>query len=372
MIYIHIPFCKQRCIYCAFYSLATGADKQKYVDALCKELEIRKDYLPDRKIKTIYMGGGTPSILTPEQLAMIYDALQRHYDVSDVEEFTIEANPEQLTVDYLHTLRQLGFINRISMGVQTFDDDKLKMLNRRHTSAMAIEAVRNAQQIGFDNISVDLIYGIPGMTLQQWQHNLHTLSMLDVQHLSCYALTVEPGTMLDTLIQKGRIPQVDDDETIKHYNALQQWITDNGFVQYEISNYCKQGFEAKHNSRYWDSTPYLGVGAAAHSFDGCSRQWNIDNVDRYIEGVNTGALAYTAEQLSQKDRYNEYIMTALRTSKGLDKQVLATYPQYWEVGEKLLIQYICKGLVCETEYGYKLSDRGFLFADAIAADLFCL
>ena len=372
MIYIHIPFCKQRCIYCAFYSLATGVDKQKYVDALCKELEIRKDYLPDRKIKTVYMGGGTPSILTPEQLSMIYDALQRHYDVSDVEEFTIEANPEQLTVDYLHALRQLGFINRISMGVQTFDDDKLKMLNRRHTSAMAVEAVRNAQQIGFDNISVDLIYGIPGMTLQQWQHNLHTLSMLDVQHLSCYALTVEPGTMLDTLIQKGRIPQVDDDETIKHYNALQQWITDNGFVQYEISNYCKQGFEAKHNSRYWDSTPYLGVGAAAHSFDGCSRQWNIDNVDRYIEGVNSGALAYTAEQLSQKDRYNEYIMTALRTSKGLDKQVLAAYPQYWEVGEKLLIQYICKGLVCETEYGYKLSDRGFLFADAIAADLFCL
>jgi oxygen-independent coproporphyrinogen-3 oxidase len=178
--------------------------------------------------------------------------------------------------------------------------------------------------------------------------------------------------MLDTLIQKGRIPQVDDDETIKHYNALQQWIADNGFVQYEISNYSKQGFEAKHNSRYWDSTPYLGVGTAAHSFDGCSRQWNIDNVDKYIEGVNSGALAYTAEQLSQKDRYNEYIMTALRTSKGLDKQVLANYQQYWEVGEKLLTQYICKGLMCETEYGYKLSAQGFLFADAIAADLFCL
>lgn len=372
MIYIHIPFCKQRCIYCAFYSVATVSDKQKYVDALCKELECRTNYLPDRKITTIYIGGGTPSILSIEQLSKICHTIQSNYDIANVEEFTIEANPEQLTMDYLQALKQLGFVDRISIGVQTFDDDKLKILNRRHSSAMAVEAIKNAQKLGFNNISIDLIYGIPGMTLQQWQKNLDIVAGLNVQHLSCYALTVEQGTMLDTLIQKAKIPQVDDDETIKHYNALQRWIENNGFIQYEISNYCKQGFEAKHNSRYWDCTPYLGVGAAAHSFDGSSRQWNIDNVVAYIEGINNANPIYSAERLSQKDMYNEYIMTALRTAKGLDNDVLAKYRQYWSEAEKLLEKYIYNGMVLKTERGYKLSKQGFLFADAIAADLFCI
>lgn len=372
MIYIHIPFCKQRCIYCAFYSVATVSDKQKYVDALCKELECRTNYLPDRKITTIYIGGGTPSILSIEQLSKICHTIQSNYDIANVEEFTIEANPEQLTMDYLQALKQLGFVDRISIGVQTFDDDKLKILNRRHSSAMAVEAIKNAQKLGFNNISIDLIYGIPGMTLQQWQKNLDIVAGLNVQHLSCYALTVEQGTMLDTLIQKAKIPQVDDDETIKHYNALQRWIENNGFIQYEISNYCKQGFEAKHNSRYWDCTPYLGVGAAAHSFDGFSRQWNIDNVVAYIEGINNANPIYSAERLSQKDMYNEYIMTALRTAKGLDNDVLAKYRQYWSEAEKLLEKYIYNGMVLKTERGYKLSKQGFLFADAIAADLFCM
>lgn len=372
MIYIHIPFCKQRCIYCAFYSVASKSGIQEYVDALCKELVMRKSYLKTEKIETIYFGGGTPSVLSIAQLCQVYNVFKQNYDLSDLCEVTMEANPEQLTIDYLEDLKRLEFINRISIGVQTFDDYGLKILNRCHTGKMAIDAVNNAYKIGFDNITVDLIYGISGSDATQWQNNLNILETLNVKHLSCYALTVEPGTMLYTLIQKGKIANVDENEIIRQYDILIDWVKRNDFVQYEISNFAKPGYEAKHNSRYWNATAYMGVGAAAHSFNGSSRQWNIDNVVQYISAIDKGEIPCTIETLSEKDMYNEYVMTALRTTKGLESCMLNKYLHFWNDAEKYIDTYMRNGMMIKTETGYKLSEKGLLFADAIASDLFRL
>lgn len=367
MLYIHIPFCHRKCTYCAFYSTVSSGDRQAYVDALCQELRLRRQVM-EHPLHTVYWGGGTPSLLSIAQVEQIVATLRECYQTAEVVEATLEANPEDLTPDYLRDLSRIGFFNRISIGVQSFHDDDLRLLNRRHNARQAVEAVRNAVAAGFDNVSVDLIYGLPGQTVEAWQDNLCRLASLPVCHLSAYALTVEDGTMLARQIEEGRVLPADEEQVLLQYAALQQWTGDNGFAQYEVSNYCREGRRAIHNSRYWNRTPYLGVGAAAHSFDGQRRRWNVADVRRYVESVGRGPIAHEEEELGLKDAYNEYVMTALRTVEGIDKGVVP--PPFAVRLAQRIHRFIDEGLLVETPTHYRPTAEGLLHADGIAVALF--
>lgn len=367
MIYLHIPFCHRKCTYCAFYSVVTAGDRQAYVDTLCKELAMRR-HEAGHPVSTVYFGGGTPSVLSVGQLGQIVDVLAAHYDIAAVEEATLEANPEDLTPEYLHALAALGFFNRISIGVQSFSDSDLKLLNRRHSALQAVEAVHNAFDAGFDNISVDLIYGLPHSDKEQWRENLRQVEQLPVSHLSAYALTIEPGTILAKQVESGRIVTVGEEEVLRQYGALCMWAGEHGFEQYEISNFCHPGCKARHNSRYWDRTPYLGVGAAAHSFDGEYRRWNVADVKQYVESVAAGHIAHEEEQLGLKDAHNEYLMTALRTVDGIAKdKVMQPFAARLA---KEVQKFVDAGWVEETPTHYRPTAEGLLHADGMAAELF--
>lgn len=367
MLYLHIPYCHRKCTYCAFYSSVTSGNKQAYVDALCKELVSRRSELP-HPLRTVYWGGGTPTILTLAQISQIVGTIRSHYHTSQVEEVTIEANPEDLTPEFLNGLRDLHFFNRISIGIQSFCDSDLKMLNRRHNAQQALDAVHNAKAAGFDNISVDLIYGLPQQTLPQWLDNLHQLEQLPITHLSAYSLTVEEGTMLHLQIAQGRISPTNDDEAVAQYDALLLWAKSHDFEQYEISNFCRSGCRSKHNSRYWVRTPYLGVGAAAHSFDGNSRRWNVADAEAYIANVTNGHTYHESETLTPRDAYNEYIMTSLRTIDGIDKsQIPANFRSHFL---NTIQPFLADRLLEETETHFKPTPDGLLYADGVAAELF--
>ena len=368
IIYVHIPFCRQKCLYCAFYSLPrkSEADIDTYVDALCSEMEQRKDELGTEHAKTLYFGGGTPSLLTPSQLSKILDTLHRCYDLSQLEEFTFEANPEQLTKEYLLEIKTLG-VNRLSVGVQSFSDADLKLLNRRHTAQQAVQAVKTTQESGFDNISIDLIYGIPQS--DSWQSNLATVETLDVQHLSCYSLTLEQGTAYAKLVEKGKIHPCDEDAVISQYNTLIQWAKQNGFEQYEISNFCKSDRHSRHNSGYWDGTRYLGFGAAAHSYGGARRRWNVAEVATYIKGVKNGTSFSESEELTAADLFNEYLMTALRTTKGVEKSVLEQrFHDFASHFAEKARQFVLRGLLTDDGTVFRPTPQGLLMADAMAAE----
>ena len=367
MIYLHIPFCHRKCTYCAFYSAVTGSDKQDYVEALCSELR-RRCHEQEHPIRTIYFGGGTPTLLTLSQLQTITEALRTHYDTSQLEEVTIEANPEDLTPAYLHGLRNMHFFNRISIGVQSFRDSDLRLLNRRHDAQQALTAVQNASNAGFDNISIDLIYGLPNQTLADWQQNLRQLDPLPISHLSAYALTIEEGTMLYHQVQEGKVTPADEETVIAQYEALTAWANSHGFNQYEISNFCKPGQQAVHNSRYWNRTPYLGVGAAAHSFDGQRRRWNVADIKRYVSSANHGPIDHEEEELGLKEAHNEYLMTALRTTAGIDKRLVAS-PFAKRLAQEIQ-KFVSQGLLTETATHYQPTQQGLLHADGIAAELF--
>ena len=372
MIYIHIPYCKTKCVYCSFYSIAGQKNTLKYTDALCSELKTRKNYLPSTEIRTIYFGGGTPSVLEISTLKKIIQTLKDNYDLQNIEEITFEANPEHLTAEYLKELKSLNFINRLSIGVQTFDDKILKLINRRHTSKQALEAVRIAQAEGFNNISLDLIYGIPTQGNKEWNKNLDTISELAIQHLSCYALTVEPDTMLEKMITKNIIPPVSEDYTIEQYSLLEEWAEKNGFIHYEISNFAKgEEYRGLHNSRYWNNTPYLGCGASAHSFDGENRGWNPANINTYIQEIESGKLPFETEILTPKDRYNDYIMTTLRTKEGINSSFLeSNFATLWDVAKKKIKHFENRSLIEKTSEGYKLTKKGILMCDFITVELF--
>ena len=371
-IYIHIPFCKQKCIYCNFYSVRTDSETLKlYVDGLLKEIELRKNYLFDKQIETIYFGGGTPSLLDPVQINQILNKIAVHFDISFVDEITMEANPDCLSVDYLKQLKENTPINRLSIGVQSFFDDDLRFLNRKHSAEQSIQSIKTAQDIGFHNLSIDLIYGLPSLSCEKWTENLHKCFNLNIPHISAYALTVEPNTALDTQIRKGKTPELDEEQMVKHFHILTSLMETNGYEQYEISNFAKQGMYSKHNSSYWNRTPYLGLGASAHSFDGHSRQWNVADVHSYLNSLQNNALAFEREELSFQDNLNEYLMTGLRTSSGINKAFLDTH---FEEAVPLLKQnidkYIQRKLIVEDEHAYKLTLEGKLFADRIAGELF--
>ena len=363
MIYLHIPFCHRKCIYCAFYSRrpADSGVVDDYVQALVAEMQSRQGEV-QHGVRTIYFGGGTPSMLSVAQMAKIVDQLHRCFDLSTLEEVTLEANPEDLTDNYLRALSDLHFFNRLSIGVQSLDDATLRLLGRRHTAMQALEVVSCSRSVGFNNISIDLMYGLPNG--QQLPHLDATTEWLrQVNHISAYALTVESATALQQQQRQGRVLMPDDDEVARQYHRMRNMLDECGFQQYEVSNFARPGFRSRHNSRYWNRTPYLGLGAASHSFDGNTRRWNVADVRQYID-----CPTHNEEVLSPRDAYNELLMTALRTTDGLDTTTLAPTEQ-----QRLLHdahRFVEAGLL-HLEAGWlRPTPEGLLHADGIAAALF--
>ena len=369
-IYLHIPFCKRRCIYCDFYSTTMDGRKDEYISALCHELSMRQHYLEDERIKTIYWGGGTPSQLEERHFRTVFDTLARHYELQPDAEITLEANPDDLTPAYIHMLRRLPF-NRISIGIQTFDDETLRLLHRRHTAAQAIDAVRRCQDTGFENISIDLMYGLPKESLQSWEHDLCQAIDLHVQHLSAYHLIYEEGTELWRLRRQHRVEEVDEDSSLAFFNLLMDKMKQAGFEHYEISNFALPGRYSRHNSSYWDGTKYMGCGAAAHSFNGVSRQWNIASLELYIKSIRERTIPAEIEQLDVHTRYNDRIITAIRTSKGLLLPALEK-----EFGKELhdfclrnARHYLTQGKLTIENDWLRLTRAGIFISDGIMSDL---
>ena len=313
-IYVHIPFCYSRCSYCGFFSTTELSQRSIYVDAVMKEYGLRADYLPKGEpTRTIYIGGGTPSQLTNSDLARLLRVLP----VAEAEEVTMEANPSDITEAKLKAWQQMR-INRLSIGVQSFDDGMLAFLNRRHDSKQAKKVIRLAQDLGYDNISIDLMYALPCQTMEQWQADIEIALSFGVQHISTYCLSYEEGTPLWRLREKGVVHETDDDLANDMYAYLCQRLKDAGYMHYEVSNFALPGYESKHNSSYWDGTPYLGLGAGAHSYDGVSRQWNVANLSKYLRDIMNGKVPRKRECLTETEKYNEHVMLGLRTSKGIE------------------------------------------------------
>ena len=369
-IYIHIPFCKQACNYCNFYFSTSLNFKDQLVTAIVKEIELQKDYLGEQAITSIYFGGGTPSILDSSEIQQILLKLEETFALNSDAEITLEANPDDLNKKKLRALYDLG-INRLSIGTQSFLQEDLLFMNRVHSAAEAVRCISDASKVGFKDLSIDLIYGVPSQHTTSWKKNLEILQSFDVNHLSSYALTVEENTALFHLIRKGKYPPVDENLAAIHFEMLQEWAYKHGWNHYEISNLCKEDNFSKHNTSYWQGKHYLGLGPAAHSYNQHSRQWNIPNLKKYIEGVSRGALDFELESLSDSNKFNEAIMTGLRTIWGIDKKVLSeSYPEYYAKFEKEL-SLINPAWIVNTDTALKLSDEGRFYADGIAANLFC-
>ncbi len=316
-IYIHVPFCKKLCFYCDFYHIVSVKDSSSFIDALLKETAQRKDYLKNETVTTIYFGGGTPSVFSIQEIERILSNITKNFNISNDCEITIELNPDDVNPEYLSNIKSLN-INRISLGIQSWRDTDLKMLNRRHDAAQAVLALKNTLSTGFKNVTIDLIYGIPGMTMKDWESNLDFSFTFDIKHLSAYHLTIEQGTVFGKMLKKGEITEIDENDSAAQFNTLINKAENAGFVQYEISNFGKPGFFSIHNSNYWKQVNYLGLGPSAHSFNGYSRQWNVRDLKGYIKAVNKGKPYFEREDLDVKTRFNEYIMTSLRTMWGID------------------------------------------------------
>lgn len=376
-IYIHIPFCNSKCAYCGFYSIASQKQKSAFLEALHTEIALRTDYLNGEEIGTIYFGGGTPSVLSVEEIKGILESVFRHYKVNPAAEITLEANPDTLNPDYLQGLRKLG-INRLSIGIQSFFDDDLKYLSRRHDSNHAKQCINWAKQAGFDNLTLDLIYGLPTATAEKWNQNLDLFFETQAQHLSAYALTVEPNTILAKQIASQQLQPVNEDDAVRDYEILCQRAKENGFLHYEISNFAKPGFRSKHNCSYWNRTPYAGFGPSAHSFDGVSRQWNVSNLSQYIEyetnhsPITRHPSPITKEFLTPEERYDEYVMTSLRTMWGCDLKYMEREmgKRFSDFCLKQAQKPLSQGMLTQTNEFLHLTDAQMLFADGVAEALF--
>ncbi|WP_210489634.1 radical SAM family heme chaperone HemW [Rufibacter aurantiacus] len=372
-IYLHIPFCKQACHYCDFHFSTSMGLKEQVLQAMHRELDLQQNYLNGEVINTIYFGGGTPSILSVDELNGLLEAIYAKHTVNPNAEITLEANPDDLTPEKLQALRQTR-INRLSIGVQSFHDPHLQLMNRPHTAAEAADCIILAQELGFDNISLDLIYGIPAEDAALWEEDLAKAFALNVQHLSCYALTIEPNTVFGSRVQKGKFSPADEERVARQFELLMDQAARHGFLHYEISNFCQPGFESKHNSSYWKQVPYLGLGPSAHSFNGVSRQFNIAHNPKYVQALEAGQLPCTVEELSVEDRVNEYVMTTLRTSWGCDTAYIR---EKWGVDLVTLhtayLQKIEAQRLLRREGSVLiLTEAGKLLADEIALDLFLL
>ncbi len=372
-VYIHIPFCKTKCPYCDFYSVVSWDRRlqERFVNALLREMELRKNYLAG-PVKTVYFGGGTPSLLDPEDLQRIIDKVFSVFPVvKNNLEITAELNPDDINEDFVHKLKNSTQINRISLGVQSFFDDDLKFLGRRHNSLQSKQAIRLLQKHGFSNISIDLIYGLPGMTTKKLEANLRMFLDFHLPHLSAYHLTYEPDTPFGQQLKTGKIKPLEEKQSIKLYDFLMDFMNEYGFLHYEISNFAKPGYISKHNFSYWTGEPYIGLGPAAHSFDGNSRAWNIADLKKYLSGIEQNRLPLTTEKLSEKDKFNEYILTRLRTYLGLDTDFLKNnYHTFFKQIKHKLNSYIETGHLKQIDNNIVLTKAGKKIADAITADLF--
>ncbi|MBR5843173.1 MAG: radical SAM family heme chaperone HemW [Bacteroidaceae bacterium] len=370
-IYIHIPFCRTRCIYCDFHSGTDMSVQEQYIDALCRELDLRIDELHGEPIHTLYIGGGTPSQLSGSALTRLFNHLSKYITWDECHEVTIECNPDDLSDDYIAHLRTLP-INRISMGIQSFDDNDLRFLRRRHTAQAAQEAIARCHNAGFDNISIDLIYGLPGQTLEAWNKNIEKALSTGVQHLSAYALIYEDGTALMKLKEEGLVQECSDELSLAMYARLIDRLEEAGYHQYEISNFALSGREARHNSSYWNDTHYLGLGAAAHSYDGTTRRYNPANTRIYIDNIASGRCCYEEEILSDQDRYNDMLLTRLRTRQGIDesrarRQFDSTYIDYMY---RMARPHLACGNMEQAEGYLRITKQGLFISDSIISDLF--
>ncbi len=369
-IYIHIPFCRSRCIYCGFYS-TTGLElRQRYIDAVCQEVELRiKDDDAPKDIKTIYMGGGTPSQLSMNQFHQLFDVLYKYNKVSEEAEVTIEVNPDDVTEAFAEGLRMLP-VNRVSMGAQTFDDERLRFLHRRHTAAQVGEAVQRLRAVGIRNISIDLMYGFPNETLSDWEQDIDSALALDVEHISGYCLMIEEGTPLYELRNNNlelRDTFADEELERAMYERLIDKLEAAGFEHYEISNFARQGCRSRHNSSYWTGIPYLGLGAAAHSYDGKSRSWNVADIQQYIEGIERGERIFESETLDADTRYNDMVTVTLRTREGLDLAKLSD--NYRDYCLKNASRFLEDGLLRLSAEHLTLTRKGLFVSDMILAEL---
>lgn len=368
-IYIHIPFCRKRCHYCDFYKTTDFGQKFRLVKSLITELESRSPELADDEIHTVYLGGGTPSVLQVDELHSLLNTIRKNYRLDNSAEITLEANPDDISETKLTALREIGY-NRISIGIQSFADSDLKLMNRRHNSEQAIRAVEIVKSSGFQNISIDLIYGLPNQNLEEWERNVRMAVDLDVQHISAYHLTYHEGTVFYDQLKKGHLKELPDEISLQQFEILIDVLTKAGFEHYEISNFCKPGFYSQHNSSYWKGEKYLGIGPSAHSFDLKSRRWNVSSIGKYLEGIENGKPVSEAEILSEQDHYNDYIITGLRTVWGVSgKFVLNTFPEnYFVHFQKIIKKYQDSGHILIQPEKVTLSREGLFISDQIMAD----
>ena len=371
-IYIHIPFCKQACHYCDFHFSTSLKKKDEMVVALSKEIALRKNEFKDEIVETIYFGGGTPSILDIVDLRFLIDEVYLNYNVTENPEITIEANPDDLTEARITELSN-NRINRLSIGIQSFFEEDLKLMNRAHNSVEAIKCLEIATKY-FDNISIDLIYGVPGMSNEKWMQNVEMALSFNVPHISSYALTVEPKTALHSFIQKGIIPMPDDEVAQEHFYLMVDKLEDNGFIHYELSNFGKENYFSRNNSSYWQGKKYLGIGPSAHSYDGISRSWNVSNNSAYIKSISGNQLPSETETLTTTDRYNEYVMTGLRTIWGISlKRIKSDFgPSYLNYLHQQSAKYIDDHLLFIDDDIIRTTKSGKFLSDGIASDLFML
>ena len=369
-LYIHVPFCKTRCVYCDFFTQTQLQYKDVYIRAVVRELEIRKDYVEGEAIETIYLGGGTPSLLQPDDFELIFNAINCFYTLSPNPEITLEANPDDMTPIYVAALRQLPF-NRISMGVQSFHENDLRLLNRRHTAQQALNAVLCCQNVGYSNLNIDLIYGLPGQSLQRWEENLNEALRLHIPHLSAYYLTYEEGTDLHRQLQTGAIEPVCEETGVQIFNMLIDKLEAAGYLHYEISNFCKPDCFSQHNTAYWRDRKYIGIGAAAHSYNHNSRQWNVSSLSDYIEGITNTIPNIEKEFIDERTRYNDYILTHLRTMWGIQ------LPIFYEIFDRERCDYLLRqsnfflhnGMMEKDKENLKITRKGLLLTDGIVREL---
>lgn len=372
-LYIHIPFCKSRCVYCGFYSSTLSQLRQRYVDALCKEMELRSNYL-NEYARTIYIGGGTPSQLTSMQFRQIFSQLKRvfyHNAVFAPDEVTVECNPDDVNDELAQSLAELG-VYRVSMGVQTFSEQRLRFLRRRHTAAQIPAAIDCLRRAGINNISIDLMYGFPKETLDDWNNDIDHALSLGVQHLSAYSLMYEEGTPLYAMLEKGEVEEIDEEVSLQMYATLIDRLVQAGYEHYEISNFALKGmngneYRSIHNSNYWRQVPYLGLGAAAHSYDGNCREWNIDDVQQYIIGIEQGQRLAEKEMLDDDTRYNELVMTRLRTSEGLSLALLSDAQRSYMLSQAE--RFLTGGLLKMAHNHVVLTRRGLFVSNMVMSGL---
>lgn len=368
-IYIHIPFCKSRCIYCGFYSTTLLDLRKKYINAVCREMELRKNYIRE-PFSTIYLGGGTPSLLDEAELTKLFLYINNVYDVDRNAEITMECNPDDITPEFTNMLSHLP-INRVSMGAQTFADSRLRLLHRRHNSDEVKHAVKLLREAGIKNISIDLMFGFPDESLSQWKEDISAALALNVEHISAYSLMYEEDTPLWKMLDTGKVKEIDEELSLTMFKELVCQLTDAGYEHYEISNFARPGYRSRHNSSYWHQVPYIGLGAAAHSFDLNSRQWNVADLKLYIEEINNGIIPMEREELDNDTTFNDIITTALRTSDGIDLNAMETRlgKRYRNTLISAAGKHIEQGLLEIRHDRLRLTAEGIFISDMVMSDL---